>query len=190
MQKILIAGKTKQVCENIAALLPEEEYSTYSLTDGISMRSIDAENYDTIILSTPLEDEFGLDLAAELHSKASSALIVLTKGELAEEVQNKIKFTGAFVIGRPCSKAALIQAVKFAGVAGENMKRLTEEKTRLERQIEDIKLIGKAKACLMEYLKLTEEQAHRQIQKQAMDLRKTQKQVAQDILIMYAKETL
>lgn len=189
MQKILIAGKTKQICESIAALLPEEEYKTFSLTDGIHMRSIDAENYDTIIISTPLEDEFGLDLAAELHGKTPASLIVLTKGELAEEVQNKIKFTGAFVMGRPCSKPALLQAIKFAGVAGESIKRLTEEKTRLERQIEDIKLIDKAKACLMEYLKLTEEQAHRQIQKQAMDLRKTQKQVAQDILIMYVNGT-
>ncbi|MCM1299725.1 MAG: ANTAR domain-containing protein [Firmicutes bacterium] len=186
MQRILIAGKTKQVCESIASLLSEEEYSTFSLTDGIRMRSIDAEDFDTIIISTPLEDEFGLDLAAELHGKTSASLIVLTKGELAEEVQAKIRFTGAFVIGRPCSKASLIQAIKFAEVAGESLKRLTEEKIRLEQQIEDIKLINKAKTCLMEYLKLTEEQAHRQIQKQAMDLRKTQKQVAQDILIMYS----
>lgn len=185
MQKILIAGKTKQVCENIAALLPEDYESSY-FTDGVHMRSIDAENYDIIIISTPLEDEFGLDLAAELHKKTSAALIILTKGELAEEVQSKVKFTGAYVIGRPCTKSALLQAIKFAEVAGESLKRLTEEKNRLERQLEDIKIINKAKACLMEYLKLTEEQAHRQIQKQAMDLRKTQKQVAEDILLMYA----
>lgn len=185
MQKILIAGKTKQVCENIAALLPED-YKSSCFTDGVHMRSIDAENYDIIIISTPLEDEFGLDLAAELHKKTSAALIILTKGELAEEVQSKVKFTGAYVIGRPCTKSALLQAIKFAEVAGESLKRLTEEKNRLERQLEDIKIINKAKACLMEYLKLTEEQAHRQIQKQAMDLRKTQKQVAEDILLMYA----
>lgn len=189
MRRILIAGKTKQVCESIAALLPEEEYNSSCLTDGIHMRSANVENCDIIIISTPLEDEFGLDLAAELHNKTSAALIILTKGELAEEVQNKVKFTGAYVIGRPCSKTALIQAVKFAEVAGESLKRLTEEKNRLERQLEDIKIINKAKACLMEYLKLTEEQAHRQIQKQAMDLRKTQKQVAQDILLMYVNDT-
>lgn len=189
MKNILIAGKTEQVCENIAALLADIDCHTVSLTDGIHMRSIDVKPFDIIIISTPLKDEFGLDLAAELHGKCGAALIVMTKGELAEAVQNKIKFTGAFVIGRPCNKSALLQAIRFADIAGESLKRITEEKNRLERQIEDIKIINRAKLCLMQYLNLTEEQAHRHLQKQAMDLRKTQRQAAEDILITYTNDT-
>lgn len=185
MSNILIAGKNEQICENITELVKEKDNRTISLTDGIRMRSIDAAQFDVIILSTPLSDEFGLDLAAELHSKTDAALIILTKSELAEEIQKKMKFTGAFVMGRPCSKAALQQAIRFAGIAGENIKKLNEEKHQLERQIDDIKIINRAKFCLMQYLKLTEEQAHRHLQKQAMDLRKTQREVAEDILIMY-----
>lgn len=206
MRKILIAGKNKKICESISALLSDSGdndasektesagnskngYGTVCITDGIHARSIDVSDFDIIIISTPLEDEFGLDLTAELHGKSGAGLIVITKGEHAEEVQNKIKFTGAFVIGRPTSKAALLQAVRFAEIAGENVKRLTEEKNRLERQIEDMKIISRAKVCLMQYLKLTEEQAHRHIQKQAMDLRKTQRQAAEDILLIYDKKT-
>lgn len=189
IKNILIAGKNKQVCENIAALLEDTNCKTVSLTDGIRMRSIDTDKFDVIVISTPLEDEFGLDLAAELHGKSSAALVVITKGELAEAVQSKIKFTGAFVIGRPCGKAALLQAIRFADIAGENLKRLTEEKNRLEQQLEDMKVINRAKLCLMQYLSLTEEQAHRHLQKHAMDLRKTQKQAAEDILIMYLNDS-
>lgn len=185
MSNILIAGKNEQVCENIAELLNEAGCSAFSLTDGIRMRSVDAAKFDIIIISTPLSDEFGLDLAAELHRKTDAALIIITKSELCEEIQNKMKFTGAFVIGRPCSKAALQQAIRFAGIAGESIKRLNEEKQRLERQIDDIKIINRAKLCLMQYLKLTEEQAHRHLQKQAMDLRKTQRETAEDILGTY-----
>ena len=185
MSKILIAGRTEQICENIADLLNDADNAAFSLTDGIRMRSIDAAEFDTIIISTPLSDEFGLDLAAELHGKTDAALIIITKSELAEEIQNKMKFTGAFVIGRPCSKAALQQAIRFAGIAGESIKRLNEEKHRLERQIDDIKIINRAKLCLMQYLKLTEEQAHRHLQKQAMDLRRSQREVAEDILSTY-----
>lgn len=189
IKNILIAGKNEQVCENIAALLEDTNCKTVSLTDGIRMRSIDTDKFDVIVISTPLEDEFGLDLAAELHGKSSAALVVITKGELAEAVQSKIKFTGAFVIGRPCGKAALLQAIRFADIAGENLKRLTEEKNRLEQQLEDMKVINRAKLCLMQYLSLTEEQAHRHLQKHAMDLRKTQKQAAEDILIMYLNDS-
>lgn len=188
IKRILIAGKNEQVCESIAALLSETDCKILSLTDGIRMRSIDSESFDVIIISTPLSDEFGLDLAAELHGKTGAALVIITKGELAEEVQSKIKFTGAFVIGRPCSKAALLQTIRFADIAGENIKRLSEEKNRLEQQLEDMKIINRAKLCLMQYLKLTEEQAHRHLQKQAMDLRKTQRQAAEDILIMYSND--
>lgn len=189
IKNILIAGKSEQVCESVSALLADTDCKTVRLTDGIHMRSIDVTRFDVIIISTPLEDEFGLDLAAELHGKTSAALVVITKGELAEAVQSKIKFTGAFVIGRPCNKASLIQAIRFADIAGENLKRLTEEKNRLERQLEDMKIINRAKLCLMQYLKLTEEQAHRHLQKQAMDLRKSQRQAAEDILIMYSNDT-
>ena len=189
IKNVLIAGKTEQVCEYIAALLEDTDCKTVCFTDGIRMRSIDVDKFDVIVISTPLEDEFGLDLAAELHGKTSAALVVITKGELAEAVQSKIKFTGAFVIGRPCSKAALIQAIRFADIAGENLKRLAEEKKRLEQQLEDMKIINRAKLCLMQYLNFTEEQAHRHLQKQAMDLRKTQKQAAEDILIMYLNDS-
>ena len=187
VRKILIAGKTEQVCESIAALLTEQDMSTVSVTDGIHMRCMDVGVFDVVILSTPLADEFGLDLVAELRAKTSAAFIVLTKSEIADEVQNKIKFTGAFVIGRPCGKNALVQAIRFADVAGESIKRLEEETAQLERQLEDVRVISRAKACLMQYLNLTEEQAHRHIQKQAMDMRRTQRAVAEEILRIYSK---
>lgn len=187
MRNVLIAGKTEQACESIAALLREQDVRIVSVTDGIHMRSADVSGFDVVILSTPLADEFGLDLIAELRDKTSAAFIVLTKSEIADEVQRKIKFTGAFVIGRPCGKSALLQAIRFADVAAENLKRLEEENVQLERQLEDVRVISRAKACLMQYLNLTEEQAHRHIQKQAMDMRKTQRAVAEDILGMYAK---
>lgn len=197
MKKVLIAGKNRKVCESISELLTDgavpngfdsagaDVFETAIVTDGIRARCANAESFDIIIISTPLEDEFGLDLAAELYGKSGAALIVITKGELAEEIQNKLKFTGAFVIGRPTTRAALLQAVKFAGIAGENVKRLTEEKNRLERKIEDMKVINRAKGCLMEYLKLTEEQAHRYLQTQAMELGITFRKAAEDILMTY-----
>ena len=187
VRKVLIAGKTEQVCESIAALLNEQDMHAVCVTDGIRMRSVDVSGFDVVILSTPLADEFGLDLVAELKLKTNAAFIVLTKSEIADEVQNKIKFTGAFVIGRPCGKSALLQAIRFADVAGSNIKRLEEENVQLEKQLEDVRAVSRAKACLMQYLNLTEEQAHRFIQKQAMDMRKTQRAVAEDVLRMYSK---
>ena len=188
---ILIAGKTTEICESIAQLLSEQgDNNISSFTSGSIVRGVDVSEFDSVIISTPLSDEFGLDLVADISKDAKNGVVVLAKHEIADEVQRKLRFTGAFVLPRPFNKAMLIQTVKMAAIAHIGMAKLEEENRHLTQQISDIKIVNRAKSMLMQYLNLTEEQAHRHIQKQAMDLRKTQRAVAEDILKTYqnAKE--
>lgn len=62
---------------------------------------------------------------------------------------------------------------------------LLQENRKLHSKLEELQLISRAKAVLIEYLKLTEPQAHRYIEKQAMDLGLTRRQVALNILKTY-----
>lgn len=188
---ILIAGKTTEICDSIAELMSEQgDDNVSSFTSGSIVRGADITAFDSVIISTPLSDEFGLDLVADIAKDAKNGIVVLAKREIADEVQRKLKFTGAFVLPRPFSKAMLVQTVKMAEIAHIGMAKLEEENRHLTQQISDIKIVNRAKSMLMQYLNLTEEQAHRHIQKQAMDLRKTQRAVAEDILKTYqnAKE--
>lgn len=183
---VLIAGKTGEICDSIAQLLLEldcENISTF--TSGAIIRGVDISKFDSVIISTPLSDEFGLDLVADIAKDAKNGVVVLAKREIADEVQKKIRFTGAFVLPRPFNKALLIQTIKLAEIAHIGMAKLEEENRQLTQQLSDMKIVNRAKSMLMQYLNLTEEQAHRHIQKQAMDLRKTQRAVAEDILKTY-----
>ena len=71
----------------------------------------------------------------------------------------------------------------------QQLQRLEQEKSKLTRQLEDTKTIDRAKCCLIQYLNLTESQAHRHIQKLAMDTRRTQREIADDILTTYSGMT-
>ena len=122
---------------------------------------------------------------ADISKDAKNGIVVLAKREIADEVQKKIRFTGAFVLPRPFNKALLIQTIKLAEIAHIGMAKLEEENRQLTQQLSDMKIVNRAKSMLMQYLNLTEDQAHRHIQKQAMDLRKTQRAVAEDILKTY-----
>lgn len=51
--------------------------------------------------------------------------------------------------------------------------------------LSEIKLVNRAKCVLIEYLRISEKEAHRQIQKRAMDQRITLTEVAMDILKTY-----
>ena len=183
---ILIAGKTEEICDSIAQLLLELDCDNIStFTSGAIRRGVDISKFDSVIISTPLSDEFGLDLVADIAKDTKNGVVVLAKREIADEVQNKIRFTGAFVLPRPFNKALLVQTIKLAEVAHIGMAKLEEENRQLSQQLSDMKIVNRAKSMLMQYLNLTEEQAHRHIQKQAMDLRKTQRAVAEDILKTY-----
>lgn len=188
--KIFAVAKTEETASGIAAALEELSAEiACSADERAALESEELSAYDAAIVSLPLKSEFGLDFVAELSKKSGAALIVLARADIAEEVQRRIKFTGAFVIGKPFPKSVLANTVKMALLAKENINRLERENSELTRQLDDVKAIDRAKCCLIEYLNLTENQAHRHIQKLAMDTRKSQREIADDILRTYSGMT-
>ena len=62
---------------------------------------------------------------------------------------------------------------------------IINENKKLKKTISDIKLIDSAKITLVEYLNMSEDESHKYIEKQAMDLRITKVEVAKSILKIY-----
>ena len=62
---------------------------------------------------------------------------------------------------------------------------LQSKNVQLQNKIDDIKLIDRAKCLLIQFLDVTEPEAHRFIEKQAMDKRITKKEIAEAILKKY-----
>ena len=111
---------------------------------------------------------------------------MLARADIAGDVQSRLKFTGAFVLAKPFQKSVLQQTIRTAVVAKESINRLISEKSELSKQLDDVRVIDRTKFCLIQSLNMTEEQAHRHIQKLAMDTRRTQREIAEDILRTYA----
>jgi len=185
VDKVFINAKTEIICGTIASALEELGAEITCCFDDDTANAAELSGYDLIVVSTPLRSEFGLNYVADIYSRTNAAILVIAKTEIADDVQSRIKFTGAYVLPRPFTKQSLIQTVKMARMAKENIRELEKEKTKLSKQLEDIKTIDRAKCCLIQYLNLTENQAHRHIQKLAMDTRKTQREIADDILRTY-----
>ena len=61
-----------------------------------------------------------------------------------------------------------------------------EQKTAsIEEKMEEIRIINRAKWLLIEQLKMTEKEAHRYIEKQAMDRCVTRRKIAENIISTY-----
>ena len=63
--------------------------------------------------------------------------------------------------------------------------RFDRENQKLRTKMEEVRIVARAKCILVEYLRMSEQQAHRYIEKQAMDMRTSKKDVAENILKTY-----
>ena len=187
MEKVLIISPQIQAAQALYDIIKSLNFSGYDYvaSGNEARRKFDLTDYDLTIINTPLSDEFGTELALDIAEKSLSAIIILVKSDLTEQVQDKISITGAFVIGKPVNKQVLFQSIPFVLNSKQVISTLREQNKALKRKVDDIKVIERAKFSLIKYLGLDESQAHRYIQKQAMDLRVSPRVIADNILKTY-----
>ncbi|MCR4780175.1 MAG: ANTAR domain-containing protein [Ruminiclostridium sp.] len=182
MKKVLIAAKTTEACRILGERIDPETCEVTTATDGMTVRGIDLSRYDVIFISVPLENESGLELLSELREKASAHLVAIVREEAADAAVKRLAPLGVYIVTKPVSKTALMQAIRFCetnAVSEESYRRRIAE---LEAEAEHERLMHRATLIVMGKESLTEDEAHRRIQKLAMDLRVPKYEVAADII--------
>ena len=114
-----------------------------------------------------------------------AGVVLLVKAEMADEVAVRVEDAGVFVVPKPLNRALLFGAVKLAQAANRRIMGLQRQNNILQQKIDDIRLVDRAKCALIQYRLLTEPEAHKYIEREAMDSRRTRREVAQAILRMY-----
>ena len=154
-------------------------------TCGEARRLMMERDFSLTIINAPLRDELGENLARHIAGKSSSQVILVVKSEYFEEVSAVCEDDGILTVAKPVNKTVFWSALRLAGAASSRLKRLQTENSKLNKKIEDIRIIDRAKCILISYLKISEYDAHRYIEKQAMDMRVTKRAVAEGILRTY-----
>lgn len=187
MEKILIVSTQKESSDALYDIIRPLNFSgyEYAASGNDARRKLDYADYELIIINTPLSDEFGTELVLDIAETTLSAMLVLVKSDIKEQVQDKVSVTGAFVVGKPINKQVLLQSIPFVLNSKQIIATLREQNKALKKKMDDVKVIERAKYSLIKYLGLDEKQAHRYIQKQAMDLRVSPRVVADNILKTY-----
>ncbi len=157
----------------------------FSQTGGEARRLLLEQSFDMVVVNAPLKDEFGHELALTLTQTSDSGILMLVKTDLADQVSARVEDFGVFVIPKPVGRQLFFQTVKLLNAARNRVLGLQKENGRLQQKIEEMRLVDRAKCALVQYLGFTEPQAHRYLEKQAMDLRVTRGEVAREILKTY-----
>lgn len=143
------------------------------------------QDFDLVVINTPLKDETGENLAKHIAAKGISQVILIVSCTFFEEMTAVLEDFGVLTVAKPLNKAMFWSALKLAKSAHCRLKKMQAENTRLKQKIEDIRLIDRAKCLLISYLNMNEGQAHRYIEKQAMDMRQSKRAIAEEILKTY-----
>lgn len=140
---------------------------------------------DLCIINAPLPDESGIELAESIAQRGETQVMLLVQCEHYDDVCQRVESQGVFTLSRPLNRAAFWSALKLINAAQNRIAAMQNRNQQLLLKIEDIRAINRAKCLLIEYLRLSETQAHKYIERQAMDMRTTRREVADDILKMY-----
>ncbi len=188
MDRILIvAGSVKDSAAIVNLLKSVFPDSNISMADtGLDAKNIIPKNdYDAVIINCPLPDEYGFEVAELVNDSSNANCVMLVKSDKADLVGKRVEELGIMVVPKPLDRKLFCHLLKFISSSRQRFLGLQAENLKLQKKLEEIKIIKRAKLALMQYLKFTEQQAHKYLEKQAMDLRCTKKEVALKIIKTY-----
>ena len=185
---VLLVSANEKFSGSITALLsPGDFYPVTTVTDAGHARRLLLENsYDLVLINTPLPDEFGTALASDICRDTDSGVLIFVKAEMYDDIYAKVVESGVMVISKPVSSQMVSQTIRVMCSAQERMRGFEAKQVSVEDKIKEIRLINKAKWVLIECLSMTEQEAHRYIEKQAMDRRLPKAEIAENIIKTYS----
>ena len=152
---------------------------------GEARRTLLERDFDLVIINAPLRDESGESLARHIALKGITQVILVVASEHFDASSSVCEDDGVLVLARPLNKTIFWSALKMARAMLSRLSRMQSDNSKLKQKIEDIRVVDRAKCVLISHLNMDEQEAHRYIEKQAMDMRTTKRIIAEGILKTY-----
>ena len=187
MGRALIVSAGASSNEYISARLTEMGYSRPVIipSGAEARRRMTEADFELIVVNSPLPDEFGHELCMDAVDKTDSGVVFLVKAAQADQLLGPLSDQGVLLLSKPFSTAFFMQVMHMAEASNHRLQRARQENARLQEKLVQLRLVSRAKCCLVEHEHMTEADAHRYIEKQAMDTRRDRTEIAQEILENY-----
>ena len=148
-----------------------------------SIKEVRKGDFGLLIISCKITNQFSIEAARIAATHPTATIIYIaeeTDFSRSEELKTKEELLeiGANLLVKPVNKTAFKVALNAADMAHIRL-------CTLKQKIEDEKVITRAKLILMQVLCMTEEQAHKYIEKESMNNGVTRIETAYDVLRTY-----
>lgn len=140
---------------------------------------------DLVIINAPIMGGNDNRLALSVAEARSSSVILLTPDVETVNVREFLS-KGILVIKKPAAKANLDASIRYVLAVRGSQSSVTDENRKLKEELAETKVVNRAKLLLIQYLGMTETQAHKTIERRSMDGRLKRIDVAREIIKIYA----
>ena len=187
---VLVVSAGEKFNQTVSGLLPPTHYWPVRMVKSTeeARRSLLSGDYDIVLINAPLPDDLGVRLAIDLCGRSSAGVLLLVKSELFEDICAQVTEYGVMTLEKPTSTQMVAQSLRGLCAVRERLRRMEEKQASVEEKIQEIRLVNRAKWALIRCLSMSEEQAHRYLEKQAMDHRISRREAASRVLDTYGDQ--
>lgn len=184
---VLIITASERFTDSIMPLLPMTDYWPVQTASSVAeaRRWLADTEFDIVLINTPLPDDFGMHLAIDICTGSGAGVLLLVKNDHYNEIYSKVVRYGVITLSKPTNRQMVAQNLRILCATRERIRQMQAKQATVEEKIKEIRLVNRAKWLLIECLNMTEAEAHRYIEKQAMDLRISRREAAENIIKTY-----
>ncbi len=169
---------------DLAEMLTEEGYEVVGQAgDGATAIELaELHRPDLVILDVKMPVLDGIAAAERIAAQRIAPVVILTAFSQRDLVERARDAGAMAYLVKPFTRNDLVPAIEMAVSRFAELSQLESEVADLTERLETRKAVERAKSVLQEQLSLAEPDAFRWIQKTAMDLRLSMRQVAEGVI--------
>lgn len=182
--RVLVAEDEALIRLDLVELLAEEGYDVVGqAADGQEAVDLARElTPDLVVMDVKMPKMDGITAASTIAQERIAPVVMLTAFSQRELIDRAREAGAMAYVVKPFDASDVVPAIELAMARFAEIRAVEDEVEDLVERLESRKAVDQAKGLLMEGLGLTEPEAFRWIQKTAMDLRKSMREVAEGVI--------
>ena len=180
---VLVVSRDNKIISQISAFLVPPLFELTTTSDFNEARRLATERSFNIIIADS-GDGYDTDFAINL-ADSYSTILLLVPNEHFDEISYRVEGYGILTITKPFEPFYLYNMMKIAIAVQYKVQVLSSQTTKLKVKMEEIKQVNRAKMLLMQNMNMSEQEAHRYIEKEAMDRGMKKTAISEEIIKTY-----
>jgi response regulator NasT len=182
--RVLVAEDEALIRMDLVELLTDEGYNVIAEAgDGEEALELARTlQPDLVVMDVKMPKMDGISAAAMIAEERIAPVVMLTAFSQRELVERARDAGAMAYVVKPFDASDVVPAIEIAMARFAEIRAVEAEVADLEERFASRKAVDQAKGLLQEGLGLSEPEAFRWIQKTAMDLRKSMREVAEGVI--------